>query len=71
MTGLGASEKVSGQPITAENIVAETVVVQQDNFWTLLGQLIEVGGWFLILFFIVPMVLGWILPGPLERKRRK
>jgi hypothetical protein len=41
-----------------------------DNFWTLLGQIIEMGGWFLILLVVVPMILGWILPGPLEKKKK-
>ncbi len=42
-----------------------------DNFWTLLGDLVGMGGWFLILLFVVPMLLGWILPGPLEKKKKK
>ena len=42
----------------------------QDNFWTLLCTLVEMGGWLLILIVLVPMILGWILPGPLERKKR-
>jgi hypothetical protein len=42
-----------------------------DNFWTLLGSLVEMGGWLLILVIVAPMVLGWILPGPLERKQRR
>jgi len=41
-----------------------------DNFWSLLGSLIQMGGWALILIVVVPMVLGWILPGPLERKKK-
>lgn len=41
-----------------------------DNFWSLLGSLVEMGGWLLILIFVVPMILGWILPGPLEKKKR-
>ena len=41
-----------------------------DNFWSLLGSLVEMGGWLLILVILVPMILGWILPGPLERKRK-
>jgi len=40
------------------------------NFWTLLGSLVEMGGWLLILVFVAPMILGWILPGPLERKKK-
>ena len=41
-----------------------------DNFWTLLGQIIEMGGWLLILLVVVPMIVGWVLPGPLEKKKR-
>ena len=41
-----------------------------DNFWSLLGSLIQMGGWALILIVVAPMVLGWILPGPLEKKKK-
>jgi len=40
-----------------------------DNFWTILGKLVEVGGWALILIVVAPIILGWILPGPLEKKK--
>ena len=43
----------------------------ESNFWDVVGQLIEMGGWLLILVVLVPMVLGWILPGPLERRKKK
>ena len=42
-----------------------------DNFWTLLGQIVEMGGWFLLLLLLVPMVIGWVLPGPLEKRKKK
>ena len=42
-----------------------------DNFWTLLGDLVSMGGWLLILVVVVPMILGWVLPGPLERKKKQ
>ena len=42
-----------------------------DNFWSLLGSLVEMGGWLLILILLVPMILGWILPGPLEKRKKK
>ena len=42
-----------------------------DNFWTLLGSLAEMGGWLLILVVIIPMVLGWFLPGPVKLKGRE
>tara|TARA_Y100001951_G_scaffold96084_1_gene94373 strand:- start:543 stop:950 length:408 start_codon:yes stop_codon:yes gene_type:complete len=41
-----------------------------DNFWTLLGQIIEMGGWFLLLLVLVPMIVGWVLPGPLEKRKK-
>jgi predicted Na+-dependent transporter len=41
------------------------------NFWDVIGQLIEMGGWLLVLVVLIPMVLGWILPGPLERRKKK
>ena len=42
-----------------------------DNFFTLLGKLVEMGGWLLVLIFVVPMILGWILPGPLTTHGKK
>ena len=42
-----------------------------DNFFTLLGKLVEMGGWLLVLIFEVPMLLGWILPGPLTTHGKK
>ena len=42
-----------------------------DNFWSLLGSLAEMGGWLLILVVIIPMVLGWFLPGPVKMKGRE
>ena len=42
-----------------------------DNFWSLLGSMTEMGGWLLILVVIIPMVLGWFLPGPVKMKGRE
>jgi len=41
-----------------------------DNFWSLLGSLVEMGGWALILIVIVPMVFSWLMPGPIQFKKR-
>ena len=41
-----------------------------DNFWTLLGSLIEMGGWALILIVLVPMIFSWLMPGPIQFKGR-
>ena len=42
-----------------------------DNIWTIMQSLVEIGGWALLLIFVAPMVIGWILPGPLEKKRKQ
>ena len=66
-TGLSEPE-----PLQATEIVADTVVNQApDNFFSLLQQLVEMGGWLLILIFVVPMILGWIIPGPLTTHKKK
>ena len=39
-----------------------------DNFWSLLGSLVEMGGWALILIVLIPMVFSWLLPGPIKFK---
>jgi len=41
-----------------------------DNFWSLLGTLIEMGGWALILIVVVPMVFSWLMPGPIQFKKK-
>jgi len=53
-------------------IIADTVVNEApDNFFTLIQKLTEMGGWLLILIFVVPMVIGWIIPGPLQKVKKK
>ena len=62
------TKKASGTVLQTEQGMIECA---PDNLWSLLGQVTEMGGWFLILIFVVPMLLGWILPGPLERKKKQ
>jgi len=63
-----ATNQTKGEPIS---VTADTVVQEApDNFFTLIQKLIEMGGWLLLLIFVVPMVVGWILPGPLERRKK-
>ena len=66
---LSAESPVKGEPIS---VTADTVVNKApDNFWTLLGKLISMGGWALILIVIVPMLFSWLLPGPIQFKGKK
>jgi hypothetical protein len=58
-----------GEPIA---VTADTVVNKApDNFFTLLGKLVGMGGWLLGLVLLLPMILGWIIPGPLKMHKRK
>ena len=68
-SALTAEKSVKGEPIS---VTADTVVNKApDNFWTLLGRLISMGGWALILIVIVPMLFSWLLPGPIQFKGKK
>ena len=68
-SALSAESPVKGEPIS---VTADTVVNKApDNFWTLLGRLISMGGWALILIVIVPMLFSWLLPGPIQFKGKK
>ena len=68
-SALTAEKPVKGQPIA---VTADTVVNKApDNFFTLLGKLVGMGGWLLGLVLLLPMVLGWIIPGPLKMHKRK
>ena len=68
-SALTAEKSVKGEPIS---VTADTVVNKApDNFWTLLGKLISMGGWALILIVIVPMLFSWLMPGPIQFKGKK
>ena len=62
-----------GEPTQALEVTGDATIVQEapSNFFSLLQDLVEMGGWLLILVILVPMVLGWILPGPLEKRKKK
>ena len=68
-SALSAEDPVKGEPIS---VTAETVVQEApDNFFTLLGKLVKMGGWLLGLVLLLPMVIGWIIPGPLQKAKKK
>tara|TARA_R100001086_G_scaffold29329_1_gene13449 strand:- start:2032 stop:2475 length:444 start_codon:yes stop_codon:yes gene_type:complete len=68
-----ATSVVADQVMKSPTLTGNTTLnnCAETNFWDVVGQLIEMGGWLLILVVLIPMVLGWILPGPLERKKKK
>ena len=63
----GASTGIVLADLTEDDVVQ---AVQRKTFFTIIEDLVEVAGWGLILFFVGPIILGWILPGPLERKKK-
>ena len=68
-SALTAEKSVKGEPIS---VTADTVVNKApDNFFTLLGKLVGMGGWLLGLVLLLPMVIGWIIPGPLQKVKKK
>ena len=64
----GASTGIVLADLTEKDNVVERI--EHKSFFTIIEDLVEVAGWFLILFFLGPIILGWILPGPLERKKK-
>ena len=69
VSALSAEDKAKGEPVEVQ---AETFVQEApDNFWTLLGKLISMGGWALILIVVVPMLFSWLMPGPIQFKGKK
>ena len=68
-SAMTAEPSVKAEPIS---VTAETVVqAAPDNFWTLLGELVSVGGWALLLVVLVPMLFSWLMPGPVQFKTKK
>ena len=69
VSALSAEKSVKGEPIA---VTADTVVQEApDNFFTLLGKLVGSAGWLLGLVLLLPMVIGWIIPGPLQKVKKK
>ena len=68
-TASALTAEKSGEPIS---VTADTVVNKApDNFFTLLGKLVGSAGWLLGLVLLLPMVIGWIIPGPLQKVKKK
>ena len=62
----------SGEPLS---VTADTVVHKApDNLFTMLGNLISVGGIGLIIFlaatYLIPLLMGYLIPNGFERKKK-
>ena len=67
-SALTAPDQIKGESVEVQ---AETFVQEApDNFWTLLGKLVKVGGWALGLIVLLPMLFSWLMPGPVQFKKK-
>ena len=69
MTGAFVTD-VTTEVLTTEPKI-QTIIEAPDNFFSLLHKLVEIGGWALVLVFVVPMVWGWLIPSPTKLNRKK
>jgi len=68
-TGFNGLKK---EPLETVEITTDTLVKKApDNIFSVLQSATELLGWGLIGVFVIPLLLGWILPGPLAVKARK
>ena len=68
----GLNEIGSLNPIALASKAGEAVVNKApDNIFSVLQAATELLGWGLIGIFVLPLLLGWILPGPLAVKTKK
>ncbi len=60
------------KPRTTSLLKGEAMIeCAEDNFWTALGSVVEIGGLYLILAFVIaPILIGWLLPSPTKFKGR-
>ena len=43
--------------------------IQKESVFILAEKVVKVAGWWLILLFIAPWLLGWAMPGPMKFKK--
>ena len=68
MTGAFVTDVATEVLTTSQE--TQTIIKAPDNFFTLIHKMVEIGGWALVLIFVLPMVLGWALPGPTKLNRK-
>ncbi len=51
------------------SVGGSSVVTAPDTIFSVAQRAVEIGGFGLLAIIIAPLILGWLMPGPLERKR--
>lgn len=71
MVGAAVGASLTDVVVSLTDERKETIteqVIERVSFFTLLEKLIEVGGWWLILVVLGPILIGWMMPGPTHLK---
>jgi len=77
MTGAlvgGASGTVVADLMRSSSGTTTTEVIrdfERDSIFAIVEKLVRVAGWWLVLLFIAPWLLGWAMPGPMKFKGSK
>ena len=66
----GAFVRDVATEVLTTNQKTQTIIKAPDNFFTLLHKLVEIGGWALVLVFVIPMIWGWLIPSPTKLNRK-
>ena len=69
-SAIGAASGV----IITQLIVEDTPIgksLMEPNIWSTIGVLIETTGWVIVLIVLVPMLIGWLIPGPYVGRKKK
>jgi len=70
MTSAFVADVVTEVTDTSSTSTGVEMTCAPTNLFDIIEALLTTAGWGIIIVLIAPMLLGWILPGPLERKKK-
>ena len=70
MTSAFVADAITEVTSTSPSTMAECPA-PVTGFWPLMGQVIETGGWLLAGVILVPLIMGYLIPNGLEKKKKR